>query len=377
MPKYEMKQVKSMLNVMKCIDGWFWCKYTTNPYVGCEHACIYCDARSQKYYLHDDFEETIYVKENAAKVLENQLKTSRTLIPDVVAMAGVCDAYQQAENKYLITQQMLKIFLKYKFPVFVSTKSDLIIRDLDLLEEIGKVSSAAVFFTITSLDDEIANFLEPGASTSKKRLDAIKFISSKYKNIKIGVNFMPIVPFLEDSDENIESVIRLSKEAGAHCILIGAGMTMRDNQEKFFLNKLQKKYPELVPKFHDLFRGNYNPNKEYVKMLNRKTSQLCKKYELPMRLKRFIPNDYRKHNYILAEKLLNEAYEREITEKPHFGFQKAAFTIQSLPESIFSIYNRGMLNKIEFISPDIELKIKNYLSSVDSSSDSTLDKFWT
>ncbi|MCP4763616.1 MAG: radical SAM protein [archaeon] len=373
MPKYVEKQFKTIINRLKYIDSWFWCRYTTNPYSGCQHACIYCDARSNRYYLHQDFEETIYVKKNAAKILENKIKSSRTMLRDVVASGGVCDAYQQAEKEFENTRKMLEIFHKYKFPVCLSTKSDLIERDLDIYNDIANDTWCSLGFTITSMDQEVVNFLEPRTSSPENRLRVIKKISQKYPKIEVGVNYMPIIPFLEDSDESIEMVIKSSKEAGAKYILFSAGMTFRDNQGEFFIKKLKERYPDIVQDFLNLYKGNMMPNMNYLIDKTRIVLKYCEKYKMKLRAKRWIPKDYRKMNYIIAEVLLNDAYNKQIHGKSFKSEQWAGLHIQNLKESIVNINNRDKLTELQYITPKIAEKIKPYLKGKSSG---TIDSYW-
>ncbi len=351
---------------MKYIDGWFWCRYTLNPFAGCEHACIYCDARSQKYYQHDDFEETIYVKEDIDKILNKQL---RTMQKDVIAMAGVCDAYQQAEKEYQNTRKCLKAIDRFGFPVNISTKSDLVLRDIDLLSSIADKSWCSIAFTITTLDKEIETFLEPGASPSKSRFEAIKTIKNQNTKIRVGVNFMPIVPFLEDSNENLEKIICACKESSADYVHFAPGMTLRDNQRYFFLDKLQNQYPELVPKINALFGGQMHPNSEYLQRINKQLVNLCQKFLVNMRLKRWIPKDFRRINYRVAEKLLNESYLNQINGKPYSKLLWAGLSINNLKKSIMEYYNTGTLLEVENITPKIIQKIQPFLKQKGSLQD--------
>ena len=112
--RYEEKEFKSILNKFKFIDGWFWCRYSLNPYNGCEHACTYCDSRSHKYHLQADFDQVIYVKAKAGEMLDKRISRARTLLPDIVAMSGTCDPYQPAEAKYENTRQCLEVLAKHK-----------------------------------------------------------------------------------------------------------------------------------------------------------------------------------------------------------------------------------------------------------------------
>jgi DNA repair photolyase len=231
--KYIPKKFKTILNRYRFIDSWFWCRYGINPYNGCEFACTYCDSRSHKYHLQPDFDHTIYIKTDVGVVLNHRIKHARTP-PDVVAIGGTCDAYQPAEARYKNTRQCLDVLLRYNYPVFISTKSTLILRDLDLLSQIAKESWCAIGVTIITLDEKICKFLEPNAPSADERIEVISEVKKDYPEIQVGVNFIPIVPLLCDSDGNMESVVKATKERGANFIFFST-MTMRNNQAKWFM----------------------------------------------------------------------------------------------------------------------------------------------
>ncbi len=242
---------------MKYIDSWFWCRYTLNSYNGCEHACVYCDARSTKYYLHPEFEEIIYIKTNIKKKLDNRLRKARTLLPDVVGTGGTCDAYQQAEKKYKNTRQVLEILEKYKFPVLIGTKNTLVLRDLDIASQIARDTWCVIAFTITSFDTKVIDFLEPRASPPEDRINALAKIKEEHPEIQTGVHYMPIVPLLEDFDDNLEEVVRRTKEAKCDYILFAAGMSLRDNQGDFYKKKFKEEYPDLYDELLSIYsEGN-------------------------------------------------------------------------------------------------------------------------
>ncbi|GAG54627.1 unnamed protein product, partial [marine sediment metagenome] len=136
--KITYKEFKTAINKLKYPDSWFWCRYTINPYSGCAHTCIYCDARSDRYYLSQDFETEVIVKSNIDKNLDQRIKRSRTLLPDVIGPGGVCDAYQPIESEVENTLKILRVIKKHNFPVNIATKSNLITRDVDILNKIAK-----------------------------------------------------------------------------------------------------------------------------------------------------------------------------------------------------------------------------------------------
>ena len=355
------KEFKTALNKLKYPDSWFWCRYTINPYSGCAHTCIYCDARSQRYYLDQDFENEVIVKTNLDKILDKRIKNSRTLLPDVIGPGGVCDAYQPIELEVENTLKILKVIEKHRFPVNIATKSNLITRDMEILNRIAKDTWCTVGFSITTMNEELAQFLEPHSSSPKERLDALKKIKRKAPNVQVGTYFMPIIPFLEDNDENLDAVIKKSKEAGADFILFAPGLTLRDAQADFFIKKLKEsKYNHVVNPLLNLYKGQMGPPKDYVHKIHQKLLTLCQKYDVAVREKRWIPNDYRKWNYKISELLLVKDYMNELTSgKSNKSFYWAGLNLNNLEESIINIYNRGELatlknfnsKVIEFVEP--------------------------
>ena len=371
MVKYVLKDFKSILNKYRFIDSWFWCRYSINPYNGCEFACTYCDSRSHKYHLQPEFDHLIYVKTNIGDMLDNRLKRARTLLPDVVSIGGTCDAYQPAENKYRNTRAILGVLLKHHYPVILSTKSTSILGDLDLLSQIAEDSWCTVGVTITTLDGGMAKFLEPKAPNPDERLAIVHEIKKRCPRIQVGVNFIPIVPFLCDNDENLEQVVRATKYAGADFILFGGGMTMRDNQALWFMKRLQEEFPHLVPKYEELYKfeykpdrdynGQYEPKKSYLKVVHKKLFALCEKYDIGFRIKRYIPEDYRKYNYIIAQNLLDTSYVAQMLGKSWWNTFWAAQNINNLKEDIREIVKRGKLTKIRNVNEEVKKSILKLL----------------
>ncbi len=359
---YIDKEFKTIINKLKYIDSWFWAQYTINPYSGCEHACVYCDARSEKYYLHKYLDNEIYIKKDVKKQLENRLKNARTLLPDVVALGGVCDAYQKAEIKFQNTRQIIEVLHQYKYPVCLSTKSDLVLRDLDLYSKIAEDTYCTLAFTITTFKTEIANFFEPHASLPENRFKALETIKSQYPKIQAGVNFIPIIPFIEDTDENLEEVVSKTKKAGCDFILFAPGLTLRDSQARFFINKIKESpYRDNLKNILDVYKGEMYPNSNYFKKINRKMLDLCTKYGLSVRAKRYVPNDYRRYNYEIAKKLLDQAYFNQIAGKPCSTFQWAGLHLQNMKESIIDVAKRGELKTLKNFTPKVVEFVEPFL----------------
>jgi DNA repair photolyase len=308
-------------------------------------------------------------------MLDRRISKARTLLPDIVAMSGASDPYHPAEAKFKNTLQCLEILEEHKYPVHIITKSRLVLRDLEILDKIGKNNWCCVSVTITGTNAEIAKFLEPRVLSPYERFNIIKTIKHNTKHIQTGVFLIPVIPFLCDSEEDLENMVRTSKESHCDYILFGGAMTMRDNQALWFLKHLKQKYPELVRKYEELYLFEYNPeiysgayeaNNSYNIIINKKLLDFCKKYDIPFRIKRFIPDDFRKLNYIIAEKLLNHAYFLQATGLEWSNIHWAGMNIQNLKESIAHIANRNELRKIRTVDSKIETYIMENLESMKS-----------
>ena len=377
MVKYIYKEFKSVLNKLKYPDSWFWSRYTLNTYSGCAHACIYCDARSQRYYI-EDFENEVIIKTNFDKKLDQRFKRARTLLPDVIAPGGVNDAYQPIEKKIENTKKILEVIAKYKFPINIATKSDLITRDIDILQKIANDTWCTVGFSISTTNEELAKFLEPHSSRPFERLNALKKIKKEAPNMQVGTYFLPIIPFLSDNDENLEEVVKKSKDAGADFVLFAPGLTLRDSQAQYFFNKLREsKYQHIEKLLKNLYKGEIHPPADYSKEINTKVFNLCQKYGIQVRVKRWIPSDYRRWNYKISELLLNKEYIDAInTGKSNRNMMWTGLFLNNLEESILDIYKRGELHKLKNFNSEIINFIEPYLEkSKKLKHEKGLDKF--
>ena len=361
--KYQEKETKTVLNIQKFINPWFWNKYSLSPYQGCEFNCIYCYARSPKYNKYFGNSNTIYIKNNIAKQLDQRLTRAKVLLPDIVGMTGVCDPYQASNTKFQLTRECLKIFSKHKWPIHIFTKSNLVINDIDILDQIAKNNWSAISFTITTTNGKIAKFLEPNAPLPKKRFETIKHIKSINKNILVGIFAIPIIPGLTDTDKEIENLIKQTKASKADYLLFSPGLTMDNEQGLIFLKNLIQHYPNLIAQYEDLYKfkytpdkynGNYTPKKSYIKKIAKKIFRLLEKYKIPYRIPRYIPNDYRKHNYLISEQILNQAYKLQTLGFTYNNLYWAGMNIQHLKESIINIAKKNELTKIRNVDKTIE-----------------------
>ena len=306
-------------------------------------------------------------------MLNTRISRARTLLPDVVGISGVCDPYQPCEELFQSTRECLKVLADHKWPVHIWTKSPLVVRDLDVLSDIADSTWAAVSFTITTTRNEVATFLEPNTKSPEKRFEALSQI--KETTIQTGVTAIPLVPFLEDSTEDIESLVKAAREAGADYVLFSPGMTMEDDQALRFLRILAHTYPELISHYEDLYsfeyspdeyKGTYSPHKRYIIRKSKEIFEILKKYEMPYRVKRFIPSDFRKLNYSVAENLLNEACRLQDLGKASKNMYWAGQNIQNLGESIKDVAERGDLQRIRNVNSEIEPLITEIIKSLTS-----------
>lgn len=224
-----------------------------NVYRGCIHHCQYCYALYSHQHLEsNNFFKDVYVKTNIVEVLEKEL-SKKSWKREIVNIGSVCDSYQAAERKYELMPKILKLMIKYRTPVIISTKSDLILRDFDLIDELSRITYVNVAATITTMDEAIRKKLEPNAVPSADRFKMLK--EFKKTNASTGLHMMPIVPYLTDSSENIEKLFAAAKDANVSYVLPGV-MYLRSQTRKHFFNFLEKDFPELVEKYHTVYPKN-------------------------------------------------------------------------------------------------------------------------
>ncbi len=286
----EQKQVKSVLNKLKKRDSWFLVDYTVNPFEGCSCNCQYCYVRGSKYGVNMD--EGLTVKLNAPELLDKQLSLrARKNEFGFVALGSATDAYIHHESQLMISRKLLEVLFKHRFPVFISTKTSLIRRDFDLLKEIDRNAiipsdlkdkmkhGLILSISLSTLNEKISNSLEPGAIPPRERLDLVTQL--KEQGFLVGVNAIPMLPFISDTDEELEKIIEASKKADADYILVG-GLTLFGDgpadSKTLYLKFLERQFPELIPKYRELYRYGYSTQGDYQKKLKEKADNLCSKH---------------------------------------------------------------------------------------------------
>ena len=234
----EYVPAKSIVNRVQ--NGWFGVDYNMNIYRGCSHGCIYCDSRSDCYRI-DRFDQ-VRVKEDALRIIRDDLR--RKVKKGVVATGSMSDPYNPLERDLQLTRHALELLSAYEFGAAIATKSDLILRDVDVLQEIRKISPVLCKMTVTTCDDELCRRVEPHVSVSSARFAALEKLSAG--GIFTGILMMPVLPFLEDTPENVLGIIDRAAHAGVRFIYPAFGMTMRQNQREWYLSKLQELFRRMA-----------------------------------------------------------------------------------------------------------------------------------
>ena len=217
--------------------AWFGTDHTVNLYRGCCHGCLYCDSRSD-CYRNPDFDR-VTAKADALRILRDEL--ARKVRPAFIGMGAMSDPYNPFEEELLLTRHALELIDAYDCGVSVDTKSDLIVRDIDLYQSIQAHSPVICKITVTTVDEELAAKVEPRAPSPARRLEAIRKLAEA--GLFCGVLLMPVLPFLEDRPEQVLSVVDRSADAGAKFIYSGFGVTMRQGQREYFLRELDRAFP--------------------------------------------------------------------------------------------------------------------------------------
>lgn len=263
------KQVKKILNKHKKRDSWFLDDYSVNPYEGCSCNCLYCYIRGSKY--GENMDSGIAVKANALEVLDKQLAArAKKNQYGIVAVGSGTDAYIHHEEKWKITEGMLQLLLKHRFPVFISTKCTLVKRDIESLKEIdkkailpcdlkGRLARGVILsVSLSTLDDKISGTLEPGAASPEERLALVAFL--KQEGFLVGINAIPLLPYISDTEEEMEKIIAAAKKSGADYILCG-GLTLFGKEaadsKTLFYKFLERYNATLIPKYQQLYGSNF------------------------------------------------------------------------------------------------------------------------
>lgn len=247
-----------------------------NIYRGCTHGCIYCDSRSKCYGMDHDFED-IEVKCNAPKLLEAALRKKRKKC--MIGTGSICDPYMHIESELNYTRRCIEIIDKYGFGLSILTKSDRILRDLDLFKSINKKSKCVIQMTLTTYDEKLARIIEPNVSTTKERFEVLKIMRDNM--IPTVVWLDPILPFINDTEENLRGILDYCIDAKVYGIIcFGMGLTLREGNREYFYRKLDKHFPELKQKYHRKYGYSYEVMSENNEKLMQIFRAECKKHNI-------------------------------------------------------------------------------------------------
>ncbi len=225
-----------------------------NIYRGCTHGCIYCDSRSKCYQFTHAFED-IEVKQNAPELLEAALKSKRKKC--MIGTGAMSDPYMHCEKQLKLTRQCLEIISKYEFGIAIQTKSDRILRDIELLDEINQKAKAVVQMTLTTFDDGLCAIIEPNVCNTKRRIQVLEEMQKR--GIPTVVWLTPILPFINDNEENVNAILKECIRVGVKGIIcFDMGVTLREGDREYFYEALDRNFPGLKEKYIKTYGNSYN-----------------------------------------------------------------------------------------------------------------------
>jgi DNA repair photolyase len=279
-------ETKSILSKLRVKDTWFGITYNMNLYRGCQHGCIYCDTRSECYGINDI--SVISIKKNALDLLPKELLSKRKNRA-TIGTGSMNDPYMPIEKELQLTRRALQIISNQKFPVHVITKSNVVERDIDILQDISKIY-AAVSFTVTSADDTLSLKIEPNAPPTSDRFKAMKQLAGK--GIYTGITLMPVLPFINDTKENITSIVAQAKDSGASYILPAFGLTLRKGSREYFYEALDRDFAGFTTRYQSRFGERYECFSPNYKLLTDTFREQCAKLGINMRMRFYQPEEY-------------------------------------------------------------------------------------
>lgn len=291
----EYVPAKTIVTKTKSSADWFGIDYNMNIYRGCCHGCIYCDSRSDCYGI-DQFDK-VRVKEDALRIIRDELR--RKVKKGVVGTGGMSDPYNPFEKESELTRHALELIDAFGFGAAVATKSALLKRDMDVLLGIKEHSPVICKVTVTTMDNHLAKKIEPHVSLPSERLELIEALRNN--GIFTGILMMPILPFLEDNEENIRSIVNAAHETGANFIYPSFGVTLRNNQREWFFDRIKEQFPEqdLVASYIRRYGNSYGCTSPHVKKLWAIFTKECERFGILYKMPDII-HSYKK-NYEITQ----------------------------------------------------------------------------
>ena len=333
---YQEVDAKSVTRIPGTVDAWFLSRYGMNLYRGCEHGCVYCDGRAEKYYVEGDFARDIRVKRNAVAVLDREL--SRVREPGFVCLGGgVCDAYQPAEAEYGLARGVLELVLKYRLPVHVLTKSALVERDLDLLEAIGQQRQVILSFSIQAVDEALRERFEGGAAPFAERWRILA--EARARGLATAVMAMPVLPGLSDQPESIARLVDQAAEVGVDFLCFG-GLTLRPGRQKQgYLEVIRETSPDLLAGYHKVYgsnRASGAADPRYYDRVNHRFLEAMARHGLPARAPRRLFQGQIPRYAEAAVLLEHQAFARRAAGGSDGGLARAGVALQTWARALFA-----------------------------------------
>ena len=247
-------------------------RYGMNIYRGCTHGCIYCDSRSRCYQFTHLFED-VEVKKNAPELLEQALRSKRKKC--MIGTGSMSDPYMHCEEELGLTKRCLEIILKYGFGLAIQTKSDRILRDIDLLDKINRSAKCVVQMTLTTFDDKLCGIVEPNVCSTKRRIEVLE--KMRERGIPTIVWLTPILPYINDTEENVTSILNECVRVGVKGVIdFGMGLTLREGDREYYYTALDKHFPGMKERYIRQYGNSYEVPSPNAKQLMEIFQKICR-----------------------------------------------------------------------------------------------------
>ncbi len=282
------KEVKTALRKGNLANEFNLGKYGFSPYSACQHGCIYCDGRAEKYFVEGEFNKDIVIRKNLPELLAKEMKNLKE--PGFISIgSGISDAYQPVEESEQLMKRCAEEIALTDFPVTLLTKSSLVMRDIEAWSEIHRRSGFLLMVSLTFLDDTLRSKFEPGASSVEERLEMIK--AFKKAGMYVGVLAMPFIPFISDTEENMKTLFGKLKSLNVDFIMPG-GLTLRPGRQKdVFMELVKREYPEHLKGIEEIYKENRqsgNSIYSYRENFNKRTQPILSELEIPIGIPHYV-----------------------------------------------------------------------------------------
>ena len=358
MPEYIEKNIKQALIKGKYTDSFFISKYRFNIYRGCQNSCAYCDGRAEGYYTPKDFGNQIEVKINIIDVLKKEIpKIKEKGI--IFVGGGVGDSYQKPEEKYQLARQVLQFLKDYNFPIHILTKSALVERDFDILQQINGKNKSTISFSFCSNNQKIVDIFEPNCASVKERF----YLLEKFKknNFYTGIMYMPVIPFICDKKEDFNSFLKDAKNSGVDFVIF-SGMTLKTGiQKDYFLNVIKNNYPNLLDDYDKIYPSDNKygaANSKYYTKIYTDYYEVLKEYKIPSVIPHYIYKDKIEMKDEVAMILFHIYQLLKSRGEDKKVYEFAAWNILKLEEDIITLTKENKLQTIKGIGTVISGIIK-------------------